>query len=489
MKNNFFLIVLFATAFFSAGAQTFSIKQGEEFKPEDGASFNYYIGNNANGIYLQRTSTKGAGITKIFQRIDPVTLKSTYTQGFELDRREESNGTYLIDNKILAFTVKFEKQEEKKYLLLREYDALTGKSLGDVKQVSVVPCTPKELNDVGFGAVFSEDKSKMAILSTKNRDIEIAVYNSKTFAKISTKKVLEAYKNSTIRAMNYRIDNAGNLYYLFYYMKDFEKRIGGFALAVNADNQKPTIVELPLDRFEIQNGAFEFVNNDIVFSGLFKDETNSAKPDVGFFSFFIDGKTLEIKRKGFDYFDPHVKEKLSYADGLVKKDPADKFYSFENIFTFNENVYLIESHSYAISGNGYISYERELIVSKFNKEGKLEWMKIIPKFTANKLNDFNFLVRNNKVYLFYAEHPKNMEKSTVDEYDPKKYNEIKNYNGSLLVCTTFDEKGNLSRKEVLKNDGWCYDPISTNIIVDKENGVILKMINRNNERYDKITID
>ena len=488
--KKYFLTGLFVTTFCIVNAQNFNIKEGEEFKPDDGALFNYYIGNNTNGIYLQRTSTKGAGITKIFQRIDPVSLKSTYSQGFELDRREESNGTYLVENKILAFTSKYEKKEETKYLLLREYDALTGVAIGEVKQVSVMPCKPKELNDVDFSILFSADNSKMAVINKKNRDLEIVIYNSKTSAKIATKKVLEAYQNSTLNTFNYRIDNTGNFYYLFYYMKDFDKQIGGFALAVSTlENQKQNVVELPLDKFQIKNGAFEFINNDIVFCGLYKDETNLTKPEVGFFSFFIDGKTLEIKRKGFDYFDPHVKEKLTYADGLIDKDPAKKFYSFENIFTFNENVYLIESHSYAISGNGYIAYERELIVSKFNKVGKLEWMKIIPKFTANKLNDFNFIVRNNKVHLFYAEHPKNMEKSTINEYDPKKYHEIKNYNGSLLVCTTFDEKGNLSRKEVLKNDGWCYDPISTNIIVDKENGIILKMINRNSERYDKVTID
>ena len=116
-------------------------------------------------------------------------------------------------------------------------------------------------------------------------------------------------------------------------------------------------------------------------------------------------------------------------------------------------------------------------------------MRIIPKFTANKLNEFNFLVRNNKVYLFYAEHPKNLEKTTVTEYEPKKYADIKNYNGSVLVCTSFDEKGELSRNEVFRNDGWCYDPISTNITLEKNNSLIFRMINKKQERYDVLKIN
>ena len=58
-----------------------------------------------------------------------------------------------------------------------------------------------------------------------------------------------------------------------------------------------------------------------------------------------------------------------------------------------------------------------------------------------------------------------------------------------MVCTSFDEKGELSRKEVFKNEGWCYDPYSINILLDKDNGLLLRMINEAEERYDKISID
>ena len=100
------------------------------------------------------------------------------------------------------------------------------------------------------------------------------------------------------------------------------------------------------------------------------------------------------------------------------------------------------------------------------------------------------MVNNNKVYLFYAEHPDNVEEGTsVTDYNPKKYKQIRNFNGSVLVCTTFDESGNLKRTSLFKNDGWCYDPISTNITLEKNNSLIFRMINKKQERYDVLKIN
>jgi hypothetical protein len=277
-------------------------------------------------------------------------------------------------------------------------------------------------------------------------------------------------------------------------MIDFEEKTIGLALAsIKSNSEESEVTTLPFTKLAIQNGTFEFVNDDLIFAGVFKDELNKKDKkegkieDVGVYSFFINGKTGEIKEKGFDYFPEDIKAKLTYKDGLVEESPAKKFYSFEEIFSFNGNIYLIESHSYSIGAS--ISFERELIVSKFNNKGKLEWMKIIPKYTANELNNFNYIVRNNKIYLFYAENPVNLKKATVDEYDAKRYADMRNPKRAILVCTSVDEDGKLSRKEVFKNLEWCYVPTSSNIIIDKDNGLLFRMINKNKERFDKITLE
>lgn len=490
MKTLFLLLAVFSlTAAFS---QDITIVPGTEFKVDDGSIYNYYIGNDVTGVYIKRTSTKGRGITQVIQKLDPKTLGVIYDKSFELEKLETINYCLLKENKIFIFSQKYDKELKMIYFLLRQFSASTGDMIGEIKQVSSISCIPSESNDLHFNVNFSPDDKKMVIISTYEEPAQATIYETSTFKKISTKNVVSSYKNSTIGSFNYRIDNNGAFFYLFYYMKDFDKKIKGIAVAnIQPEASQAIITPLGLDKFELVNGTFQFVNNSLAFCGIFKEDVETKKnveKGIGVYSFFIDAKTNDITSKGFDYFPKDVKEKLTYRDGLIQESPAEKFYSFEEIFTVGESVYLIESHSYAISGNGYTSYERELIVSKFNKTGKMEWMKIIPKFTANNLNNFNYLVRNNKVYLFYAEHPKNLERTTVDTYEPKKYVEIKNYNGSVLVCTTIDEKGNLNRSEVLRNVGWCYDPVSTNVVVEKDNGLLLRMINRGSERYDKVIL-
>lgn len=496
MKKTIFTLLLTAVLG-SANGQTFSITKGPELKTELG-TFSYYVGQDGNNLYSMRYARKSGENGEILQKIDLATLQTAYTTPLEFS----FSTIHIVKNKVYTFLTKYDKKAKTKYFLVRESDARTGKPIGEEKQIMAFNMEPGEAERLKFYTTFSPDDSKLAIITEytqpeKAAQAEVRILEVAGFRQSANKKLIDAYKNSTISSSNYRVDNNGTFYYLFNYMIDFEEQIGGLALASIAENESKSVVTpLPFDKLEIMNGTFTFVKNDLVFCGIFKDvvtkkERKAGKiKDVGVYTFFIDGKTSQVKNKGFDYFSADVKEKLTYADGLIQKSPADKYYSFEEIINFNNCTYLIESHSYAISSNNsYTSYERELIVSKFNSEGKMEWMRIIPKFTANGLNEFNYIVKNDKVYLFYAEHPKNLEKSTVTDYDPKRYHDIKNYNGSWLVCTSFDERGTLNRKEILRNEGWCYDPNSTNILTENKDGLIVRMINKEKERYDKITIN
>jgi hypothetical protein len=480
--------------------QNVSVKQGQEFIPENNSSFDYYVGSDATGVYMRRTRTKGKGTSYFFQKMDSKNLKSIFTKDFELQKNEQPMSCQLKNNKILLFTTLYDNKD--KILLLREFSTNTGEQMGEVKKLASLASDPFGVNGRNFFVCFSPDNSKMMVVSEfqwpkKLQEVSAEIYEFPSYKKLSTKKIIDSYEQSTIASFNYQVDNEGRVFYLFNYMIDFEEEIGGKALgAIHPDQQKNSVLPLPFEKLEISNGTFEFVNDKLVFAGVFKDvvtkkERKAGKEkNVGVYSFFIEPKNLQVTSKGYDYFTDHVKEKLSYKDGMIGFKPSDKFYSFEEIFTFNNNVYLIESHSYVISSDkSYNSFERELIVSKFNSTGKLEWMKVIPKFTANSLNSFNYVVNNNKVFLFYCEHPKNLEKTTLTDYEPKSYRDIRNYNGSVLVCTTFDESGTLERKEMFRNEGWCYDPIPTNITLEPNNGLLFRMINQNKERYDVIKIN
>jgi hypothetical protein len=183
------------------------------------------------------------------------------------------------------------------------------------------------------------------------------------------------------------------------------------------------------------------------------EEINEGKePKAGFYTFFIDGKTGEIKNKGFDYFTEDITTKLTYKDSDVEESTAGKKYGFEKIITINEDTYLIESHSYGItvstsnSSKDFFT-EREYIITKFNNKGQVQWMRVIPKFTVN-LNDFNYIVKNNTIYMVYLDHPNNIKDIDINNYKPRKVEKVKNIDEATVVCTSVDDKGNLSRKEL-----------------------------------------
>jgi hypothetical protein len=191
----------------------------------------------------------------------------------------------------------------------------------------------------------------------------------------------------------------------------------------------------------------------------------------------------------FELFPEEVAQKLSYSQGLVEKGAGNKYYTASELVTLNGDFYLIENHKYTISGDGIATYEREFIVTKINSKGEIKWTKVFPKNTVNNLNTFNILTHNNSIYLFYLEHPKNLKNSTVDIYSPEEYTDIRNYNGSVVVGLVINSDGTATRKQIFENKGWCYDPQPFNILLEKDNSLLMRMINRGEERFDIIKID
>jgi hypothetical protein len=484
-------------------SQKVNIQRGEEFKTKETPLFAYYIGADETGIYI-----KGYKESHVIRKIDPNTFKDIYTTTFELEPKtgrymnaEEIHSTQLIGDKIWIFTTRYDVKESIKYFLLREFDSKTGKSLGDKKVIASLASDPFGTNGRNFFISFSPDKSKMAVVSEfkwpkKTSEVSVSIYETATNKKLGTKPLIDGYKNSTISSFNYRVDNNGNFYYLFYYMIDFEEEIGGLALTtIKSEATQSIITPLPFDKLEIKNGTFEFVNDNLIFSGAFvdvvtrKERKEGKEAKAGFYTFFIDRKTGEIKNKGFDYFTAEVNTKLTYSDFKVEESPAKKHYGFEKIITIKDDIYLIESHSYILSGdNGYFDTEREYIITKFNKDCKMQWMKVIPKFTAN-MNDFNYIVKNNSIYMVYLDHPNNIKDIDINNYKPKKVEKVKNIDESTVVCASVDENGNLSRNQLFLNNELFYEPGTENIILKNNTELLIRLSRGKKERFDKISIN
>jgi hypothetical protein len=77
----------------------------------------------------------------------------------------------------------------------------------------------------------------------------------------------------------------------------------------------------------------------------------------------------------------------------------------------------------------------------------------------------------------------------LETYVPEKYKEIKNYNGSAVVALEISSDGSAKRTKIFDNKGWCYDPQPFNILIEKDNSLLMRMINRDKERFDVIKVN
>ena len=132
------LLSLAVLSFMVSFAQDVSISKGQEFVPENNMGFNYYVGNDATGVYMRRTRTKGKGTSYFIQKLNPVNMSVLYSKDLDIDieNRETMFGSFIKGAKIMVFTEKYDKSEQMKYLILREFSAANGSKIGENKKIA-----------------------------------------------------------------------------------------------------------------------------------------------------------------------------------------------------------------------------------------------------------------------------------------------------------------------------------------------------------------
>jgi hypothetical protein len=512
----YFCLMLMSASLVS-NAQNYTIDKGQEFTPPDASKWGGFAGENDNNVFILRVRTKGRGNRYYVESIS----KSNRQKQFEVELAlEEESGVALdpayldmrvfcANDRIFVFFKGFTRANEPtKYFLKTLY--------ADGKQGSMEELlNTSEKIDLNFYQ--SPDKTKILTVAERpwvdgRQNTEATMYEASTFKKIWKKNLPTEFKNSPIESYYYNVDNAGNLYFLLNYIESENPRVFGKGMGIlGSKTEKAKIVALPnKTHFSMENGkAMIAANGKFVFSGLYKldaekdeaamksmskkekvkyEKELEAKKEVGFFSYVVDNNTFEVIADT-KKFPEDVAQKLDYAGGLLTKGAAHKYYTSSKLVESGGEFYMIENHKYTISGDGVATYEREFIISKINKQGSIAWTKIFPKKTVNNLNTFNVMVNNDKVYLFYLEHPDNLEESTIENYNSEKYKEIKNYNGSVVVALEISSDGSANRKQIFENKGWCYDPQPFNILLEKNNSLLLRMINRGEERFDVLKVN
>lgn len=514
-----FLIMMFSASMLITSllhAQNYIVDKGQEFTPPDASRWGGFAGENADNFFILRIRTKGRGTRYYIECISKLNRQKKFE--VELPLEEESKialDPNFIDMRVLCandkificFKGRTGPKDPTRYFMKTLY--ADGK-LGSMDEI----LNTEEKVDVNFYQ--SPDKTKLLTVTDRpwvdgKQNVEATMYEASTLKKLWDKKLPTDFKNAAMESYYYNVDNAGNLYFLTNYIESENPRVIAMGMGIlGSTSDKAKMAALPnKNHVSIENGrAMIAANGKLIFTGLYKQDApkdenlmqsmskkEKAKyeaqlklnKEVGFFSFLVDNATLEVV-SNFKKFPDEVARKLDYAGGLLTAGAGNKFYKASQLVESNGEFYMIENHSYTISGDAVATYEREFIVSKVNKQGSIAWTKIYPKNTVNNLNTFNVLVHDDNVHLFYLEHPDNLENSTVDNYNPEKYKDIKNYNGSVVVALEISPDGSAKRTKVFDNKGWCYDPQPFNITLKKDNALLLRMLNKGDERFDVVNI-
>lgn len=490
------IIATITFAYSAAFAQKYTITKGKEGGMNIKEANNKFDEDDKHYYFFKedgKREKKNISVSKI----DKTTLKKDWEQNVNI-----SNFKYELpiefkpvftDKKIMLFANYFNKEKQEGQLFLKII-SLDGKTEKDWFQLSSVNSDIPSFNWRAFYYVISPDKSKFLIVSQfkwpkKPQEVSAQFYDISTMEKIGPAITLpDIYKAGGISSENYKLDNAGNFTYLFYFLAHANDENTSLGIGIYPANSKtPKVVELPLEKGKELTNFIVTTTKDgkIMYSGFFKDAAvkNSKKERrAGMYNYLIDINGANLASSDFQYFPDDVEAKLHYTDGGVGAPSGKKYFGIKSVTEMDGAHYLFANHKYSVSsGSGGTAVEREFVITKIDGKGKIEWIKVYPKYTTGRLNSYNMMVHNHKIYVFYLEHDKNLEKSTLQEYNANKYKPLINFHSSVIVGMELNADGSASRKVIENKQELFYEPTEVDLLLEKENSLLFPIINGDNK--------
>jgi hypothetical protein len=233
----------------------------------------------------------------------------------------------------------------------------------------------------------------------------------------------------------------------------------------------------------------------ILLTGLYFNAKGDLKPKGVYFTEFDKDSTNPsiIKIHPFaDEFIPDFETESPFTDisenepeiklvDLIKA-PDNGYYLLGEYKLINETC--MPDYRSSLMSCNYNYYYNDIFVFKYDSTGSLQRKLRIPKkqFTRNDgalHSSFSYGVLNNKLWLLYNDHPKNLKPKNPAHLlfmtDPKKSN---------LAVITVDDKGIVEKEFIINNDKkktWCkpsifFDNQSQSIIMFSEKGRMFQSI-------------
>lgn len=448
-------------------------RSGSELNKDDTPYFSSYVGSDRDYFYTLRIDKNIAGLYKGNYSIDQIEKSSlNYVKRIATtsgDTRTDHEPSALMMGSNIYLFVKFQNRSAKTcdYVM----DIISTDSPGKPAERRVLASFPTDESlwyQTAFYHILSPDSSKIGVIAKFKTELTYYVYNASDFKELSRKKLASA--KDKFETTNYKIDNAGNLFYSRVDPKFFS------VSQVAADNG--AVLTCTFKRTQYMKSidySFDPKQGQIYVHAMYYEANKKPKEEnyssIGFFVAKIDKKTMKAAGEKYYPFEPLILDKI--ACGQLDKGFLFRAYNTDVLFTDNSELLLVmeqvaggsvqrgtnPNSSYDMSSKIY--YEaNEIVVAGINQNLGLTWMKFVPRnltYTniTNKTESTIACTRlfdGKKLKYYFIEHPKFEDKML--DYSSINFCEtpfLRAYPGSNMVEYSIDQSGRVDKRLLFTN--------------------------------------
>jgi hypothetical protein len=418
--------------------------------------------------YIAHYNTDDLSLEEIHSLFPKDFFKKGKSQPTSLD------GIYHFNDKQYVFYSNYQKKKFTSYVLEldNEYN-VTGEPI-ELDEVDVEGSFSKG----SYGIRLSQDSSKLLIYyltpfkRMENEKFRFMIFDTHTIEKIAEKEIILPKKDKDFYISDMQLTPDNKVYLLAkeYYEKSEKKNktykdpkyyYTFYQYDLNGDDEETGEYKIELEKKFINDLAFEFVDDQIVVSGFYG--LKNSQDISGIFYMRLNRLTGDTKAEDVYEFPKefvaefYTQKQVDKADkkGKDLEVPRMVFRSFiveddGSALLVAEQHYIIERCYTDSRGNVrcvYYYYYNDIIVTRVNADGEIEWCIKIPKKSVDTVGGYylGYLMgeTDDYLYFFFNDHLEN-----ANTNDPVKVKQLGSLKKSAVVMVTVDKKGN-AEKEML----------------------------------------
>lgn len=467
MRKLFFILLLLSISRF-ASAQ-FDYKVSAPYKVIDGYPKYYFADEDNKQVMMVKFTRRDI----FLQRFDANTMKEVLVKKHKKNKGEILEKVTVIDGKLYYFYTIWNKREKIHQLWVRGIDSENCEFKTQTKKLIEVQ------EYVNFSFLFSQNRERILIKYRKRpekvRDainfdkIGMHVFN-KSLELITSNEIKMPYTEKQMDNIDYHIDQKGNAYILArvrpdgsdknYLGKGKNKTINYQLelIKVNVKKNNVKISKIELEKYGINSiYLYDGFDDNMICAGFYNNVKNNTGNADGLFLFKMDDEGIITDKKFYEIPVEILNQykKARVQEALKKKDEKGKA-EFSNLVLRNINIqednsiiivgeqYFVLSHTHTdANGNTstrYTYHFYDILVSKISPEGKLEWMRKLPKRQISGSSfggcGFRYMTIKDKHYFVFLDNVKNMELK-LDQY-PAVHSDGK---GGYLTSYSINDEG------------------------------------------------